>query len=278
MPKADLHTHSTVSDGRLSPAALVQRAAQMGVGVMALTDHDNVGGLAEAEAAGRRHGVRIIPGVEISADYEPGTMHILGLGIDAANEALLLRLDFLQAARRERNPRMLQKLRALGIDLSMAEVEALAGSRQLGRPHFAQALINKEAVSSFEEAFERYLGKGRPAYVPKTRLPPGEAIQLIHGAGGLAVLAHPIQLRLEGDALALVLGGLAAQGLDAIEVFHSDHKAPDEQAYAALAERFKLRVSGGSDFHGIPGKNVELGHPEIDESVALRLFSGGPAA
>jgi predicted metal-dependent phosphoesterase TrpH len=274
MPKADLHTHSTVSDGRLSPAALVERAAAQGVALMALTDHDNVGGVAEAEAAGRRHGVAVIPGVEISADFEPGTMHILGLAIDPGEAALLSRLDFLQSARRERNPRVIQKLRAQGIEITLAEVEALAGFRQVGRPHFAQALVNKKAVATFEEAFRRFLAKGQSAYVPKTRLAPKEAISLIHGAGGLAVLAHPIQLGLEDAALEAQIGRLKELGLDGIEVYHSDHELEHEQLYEGLAKKFSLGISGGSDFHGIPGKDVELGRPQIDVSVVRALLSG----
>jgi predicted metal-dependent phosphoesterase TrpH len=274
MAKADLHSHSTVSDGRLSPAALVERAQAQGVGILALTDHDNVGGVAEAQAAGKRLGLHVIPGVEISADYGPGTMHILGLNLDPLDEKLLARLDFLQSARRERNPKVVQKLRAMGFDITLAQVEALAGSRQVGRPHFAQALIDKKAVATFEEAFERFLGKGKPAYVPKARLSSKEAVALIHGAGGLAVLAHPIQLRLERHALEAILTELVAEGLDGIEVYHSDHGPEHVAAYLELAERFGLRVSGGSDYHGIPGKNVELGRPTIDEAVARELFKG----
>jgi predicted metal-dependent phosphoesterase TrpH len=252
----------------------VERAASMGVSIMALTDHDNVGGLAEAEAAGKRLGLQIVPGVEISADYEPGTMHILGLAIDPGNERLLGRLDFLQSARRERNPKVIQKLRSLGIEITLAEVEALAGSRQIGRPHFAQALVNKKVVANFEEAFRNYLAKGGPANVAKTRLPSREAIDVIHGAGGLAILAHPIQLRLEGQALETLIVKLLSEGLDGIEVFHSDHKAEHVAFYQDLAKRHKLRISGGSDYHGIQGKTVELGMPEIDASVALNLLSG----
>lgn len=274
MGLADFHTHSTVSDGRLSPAALVERAAQHGVTLMALTDHDNVGGLAEAEAAGRRFGVEIVPGVEISADYEPGTMHILGLGIDPENEALLARLEFLQAARRERNPRVIQKLRALGIEITLAEVEAVAGQKQVGRPHFAEVLVAKKAAADFPDAFDRFLAKGKPAYVPKTRLSPKDSIGIIHGAGGLAVLAHPIQLRLEGAALKEKVRELAALGLDGLEVFHSDHGPQHEAAYAALAAEFGLGVSGGSDYHGIPGKNVELGRPAVEEASGRKLLSG----
>jgi predicted metal-dependent phosphoesterase TrpH len=274
MRKADLHTHSTVSDGRLSPTALIEMGASLGLLMMALTDHDNIGGLREAEVAGRRLGVEIIPGVEISADYEPGTMHILGLGLDSEHEGLLRRLDYLQTARRERNPKVIQRLRTLGVDISLAEVEALAGGRQIGRPHFAQALIQKGVAKDFDDAFERFLGKGAPAYVPKLRLAPAEAIRLIHDAGGVAVLAHPIQLQLEAAPLERLLEKLSAEdGLDALEAYHSDHSDADTKRYLELAQRHQLKVSGGSDFHGIPKRRNQLGEPGLELELARKLLA-----
>ena len=277
MGRADMHTHSTVSDGRLSPSALVERAASQGVTLMALTDHDNIGGIAEAEAAGRRCGVEIVPGVEISADYGPGTMHILGLGVDPAEPGLLARLDFLQGARRERNPKIIQKLRAAGLDIHMAEVEALAGQSQVGRPHFAQALVMRGMAADFKEAFDKFLAKGRPAYVPKSRMAPREAIEVIHKAGGLAVLAHPVQLRLDPAAEEAEITGLKGFGLDGIEVRHIDHGPADEARYQALAKLLELRLSGGSDYHGIPGRKGDLGSPGLEIAEARALLSGAAA-
>jgi predicted metal-dependent phosphoesterase TrpH len=271
--KADLHSHSTVSDGRLSPQALVERAAQKGLGILALTDHDNTAGVAAATEAARRLGLRVIPGVEISADFEPGTMHILGLGIDIHNALLQGKLAQLQKAREERNPKIVERLRLSGVEVTYAEIQAEAKGGQIGRPHFAQVLLDKGVVASFEEAFDRYLAKGAPAYVPKARMQSGEAIQAIHAAAGLAVLAHPLQLRLEGPALESLLLKLKAEGLDGIEVFHSDHDLAQTQFIAELAKRHGLKVSGGSDFHGIPGKQVELGVPELPESLVEELFA-----
>jgi predicted metal-dependent phosphoesterase TrpH len=134
-------------------------------------------------------------------------------------------------------------------------------------------LLNRKVVSSFEEAFQRFLGKGCPAYVPKTRLPSKESIDLIHAAGGLAILAHPIQLKLEGEKLEALVKSLRDQGLDGLEVFHSDHDAKHEAIFSDLAKRLGLRISGGSDYHGIPGRSAELGHPALDEALALELFS-----
>ena len=270
--KADLHSHSTVSDGRLSPEALVARAHEKGVSILALTDHDNTAGVPAAIAAGKGLGLRVIPGVEISADFEPGTMHILGLGIDISNPALQDRLAEMQEARRQRNPKVIERLRAAGIDIQFSDVEKLAKGGQIGRPHFAQALIDKGAVASFNEAFEKYLGKGAVAYVPKARMKSDAAIAAIHAAGGLAVLAHPIQLRLEGPGLEALVASLKKQGLDGIEVFHSDHGPEDVIFYGALAARHGLGVSGGSDYHGIPGKNVELGVPANPLSMVEELF------
>jgi predicted metal-dependent phosphoesterase TrpH len=272
MAQADLHSHSTVSDGRLSPTQLLERAAARGVALLALTDHDNVGGIAEAREAGRRLGVEVVPGVEISADYGPGTMHILGLGIDVESPELLKSLQGLQQARRERNPKVIERLRAAGVELTLGEVEKLAGANQVGRPHFAQALVDKGAARDFNDAFERFLAKGRPAYVAKARLAPQEAIRCIHAAKGLAVLAHPIQLKLNGAELEAKVAELKGLGLDGVEVYHSDHGPEEERLYLALAQSHGLKVSGGSDFHGIPGKDAELGRHGLDLPRALQLL------
>jgi predicted metal-dependent phosphoesterase TrpH len=256
----------------LEPAALVALAKEKGLQALALTDHDSTAGLQEAMLAGEKLGLRIIPGVEISADYEPGTMHLLGLNFDPSQVALQEKLLALQEARRQRNPMIVERLRAAGVDLSLAEVQAEAKGGQIGRPHFAQVLLNKKAVGSFEEAFQKFLGKGAAAYVPKQRMKSADAIAAIHAAGGKAVLAHPVQLRLEKPALETLLKELKGQGLDGIEVFHSDHNPDLEAYYGALAGSLDLRVSGGSDFHGIPGRRVELGKPRLSQAQLEELL------
>ncbi len=272
MSKVDLHTHSTCSDGKLSPGQLLLAAQKAGLSALALTDHDTVDGLAEASAQGALLGVRVIPGVEISAEFEPGTMHIVGLGIDPDNAAFKKDLLGLQAARAARNPRMLAALQAHGLDLTWQDVLDEAGGPLVGRPHFAAALIKKGLVKDFDEAFGRWLGKGCPAYVAKLRLTPTKAIACIQAAGGVAVLAHPVQLRLEGSALQAQVRALKDQGLDAIEVWHTDHDAAWTQTALNLAQTLELKVSGGSDYHGIPGRAATLGQPQVDAAVLRNLL------
>ncbi len=270
---ADFHSHSSCSDGRLAPSDLVKLAKEKGLAALALTDHDTVRGLPEAMEAGIRLGVRVVAGVEISAEFEPGTMHLLGLGVDIANKDLGAALASLQQARQDRNPEVFRRLRALGLPLEYSAVEELAAGGQVGRPHFAQALVDLGVVGTFKEAFDRYLGKGKPAYVPKRRMASRDAIQVIHGAGGVCVLAHPIQTGLQGKELETLILILQAQGLDGIEAWHSDHTPEDVMAYLDLAARLGLRVSGGSDFHGIPGGRVELGVPSLSAELAKALLA-----
>jgi predicted metal-dependent phosphoesterase TrpH len=273
----DLHTHSTASDGVLSPEDLVALARDKGLAAIALTDHDNTAGLERAISAGKSLGVEVVPGVEISADFSPGTLHILGLEIDPKNPVLRDKLEFLQQTRRDRNPRIARQLQAAGLDLRFEEVEALASGGQVGRPHFASLLLQKKIVSSWDEAFDKWLGKGKPGYVDKVRVSSAEAVGMIHAAGGLAVLAHPVQLQLADQALTDLVSRLAAEGLDAIEVYHSDHGPREEQFYQILARRSGLKFSGGSDYHGFKDKDVELGIPEVDYGVLEKLRSRSKA-
>jgi predicted metal-dependent phosphoesterase TrpH len=193
MDRIDLHTHSSYSDGSLSPRQLVQLAKKQRLRAIALTDHDTVAGVEEALAAGKEFGVEVVPGVEISAQYPPGTMHILGYYIHASNPELLGALKKLQQARAARNPKIIERLQALGLEITINEVLDLSAG-QVGRPHIARALVNKGYVSSIDEAFSRYLKKGAVAYAEKFRFPPAEAIGIIRRAGGIAVLAHPFTL------------------------------------------------------------------------------------
>ena len=193
MDRIDLHTHSNCSDGSLSPRELVQLAKKRDLRAIALTDHDTVAGVAEAVAAGKELGVEVVPGVEISAQYPPGTMHILGYCFTPSQPEFLKALKKLQEVRAARNPKIIERLQALGLEITTDEVLNLS-SGQVGRPHIAKALVNRGYVSSIDEAFSRYLQKGAVAYVEKFRFSPREAIALIRGAGGLAVLAHPFTL------------------------------------------------------------------------------------
>jgi predicted metal-dependent phosphoesterase TrpH len=274
MDLIDLHAHTTASDGSLTPGQLVDLAKKIGLKALAVTDHDTLDGLPEAIAHGAEVGLEVVPGVEISAEFRPGTMHILGYFIDPGHPDLSEKLRTLQEARRTRNPRIAAKLRDLGLAVAMEEVEAAAGSGQVGRPHFARVLIEKNYVADIEEAFDRYLGKGAPAYVDKFRLYPKDALTMIRGAGGIAVLAHPFTLDLDPEALESLLLDLAGGGLEGIEVYYSEHTPEMTSLYLALAERLGLLPTGGSDFHGENKQEIALGRGLGDLIVPYDLLAG----
>jgi len=271
----DLHAHSTQSDGSLTPTELVRHARQLGLRAVALTDHDTIAGNDEAARAGEELGVEVVPGVEMSSHYPTGTMHILGYYLDFRDQGLCNELARLQQVRAERNQVMTRKLQALGINIEFDEVLRLAGERgQVGRPHFARVLVDKGVVGSIDEAFQRYLKQGAPAYSAKFRLPPKEAISLIRNAGGVAVLAHPFTLHLDDDPekLAALLCELKEQGLAGIEAIYSEHSPEQEGLYLGVAQRCNLAVSGGSDFHGANKEGVELGRGYGRMQVPYRLL------
>lgn len=272
----DLHCHSTASDGRLSPTQVVEKAAGLGLKALALTDHDTVGGIEEFLKAGRSAGLETIPGVEVSAQFAKGTMHIVGLFVDPAHGEFRAFLKKLADGRKIRNPQIVKKLNEQGVQITMAEVEEEAGLRDdgpgggaidksVGRPHIASLLIKKGYVKDKQEAFDKYLAKGASCYVTRFVASPKESIAMIHAAGGVAILAHPPYLKADDDAdMERIVGGLRAEGLDGIEVHYSTHTPEQTALCARLAEKYDLAPSGGSDFHGEPaggrdGKTVELG-------------------
>jgi 3',5'-nucleoside bisphosphate phosphatase len=256
----DLHTHSTASDGSLTPTELIRYSATKRLLAIALTDHDCVDGLDEAVTEGDRLGIEVITAVELSADHSDGTMHILGFFVDRRQQGFCDRLGRLQEARRERNQKIIEKLQALDLKITYDEVVAASGGGQVGRPHYAKVLIQKGYVSSMPEAFERYLKRGAPAYVEKFRFSPRDAIAAIHEAGGVAVLAHPFTLFKESSArLDPLLGMLSEQGLDGMEVIYSTYSEDQSRHYRELAEKYRLLSSGGSDFHGAYKPGIDLG-------------------
>ena len=258
----DLHAHTTASDGSLSPTELVQRAAGIGLAALAVTDHDTLGGLAEARAAAGEAGIELVPGVELSVEDDGGRFHLLGYGFDPDDAALGEKLVTLRAARADRNERMAAKMSELGLPLTMDDVRAEAGEDAdvIARPHFAQALIKKGVVRSVAEAFDTYLSSGKPLYLPKEVLTPREAIALIHAAGGVAVMAHPGLVPLSASALADRIASLHTDaGLDGLEAYYSQHGPADTDRFLTLARRHGLIVTGGSDFHGTPKPHVPLG-------------------
>lgn len=247
----DLHTHTTHSDGSATPQELIERACAKRASAVAITDHDTVGAIGEARAAAERFGVEFVEGIEISAEYSPGTMHILGYCIDGESPALAMKLRELKQARERRNPQIAYRLRLLGFDISYDEVAKVAGNEVVGRPHFARVMIEKGYVASIQEAFDRFLKKDAAAYVEKARLSPADSIALIHEAGGVAVLAHPYQLKLESyEAADELVDELAGFGLDGIEALYSRHSPDQRESYSEIASRHDLLVTGGSDYHG----------------------------
>jgi len=259
MSRLDLHLHTTHSDGSCTPTEVVGLAHRVGVTAMAITDHDITTGLVEAMTAGEACGIEVIPGVEISSSFGNSEVHILGYFLDWEDIDLNKRLKTLRDSRHRRNPKIVEQLQNLGIDLTYEEVRALAGSDSVGRPHIARALMDKGIVSSAKEAFDRFLADGRPAYVPRDLPAPVEAIHWIKAAGGLAVLAHPTWVRCADRSLAELVRQLKADGLDGVEVYYSTHAARQTREYLSLAQQLGLLVTGGSDFHGLTKPDIEVG-------------------
>ncbi|WP_428937194.1 PHP domain-containing protein [Fontivita pretiosa] len=257
----DLHCHSTASDGTLTPAQVVRLARQSGLSALSLTDHDTVAGIDEAFSEAAKVGIDFIAGIEISAEYpHPGTMHILGYGIDPHDPSLKSLTETLIAGRDRRNPRIIAKLNEMGVHVTMDEWQREARGGVLGRPQLAAILARKGYVSSIKQAFEKYIGQGAPAYFDKERLSPRQAIERIRAAGGLPVLAHPTQLRVPDQAqLESQVRSLIEFGLAGIEVIHSDFDQATVQLLTELADRLGLLKTGGSDFHGSNKPQIELG-------------------
>lgn len=261
MSYCDLHCHSTASDGTMRPQEVVRLAKSNGLSALALTDHDTVAGVAAAADEAKKLGIDFLPGIEISAVYpQPGTLHILGYGVDPHSQVLHDLTRGLREARNNRNPQIIQKLNELGVAITMDEVKQQAGDGVVGRPHIAAVLHKKGYVSSIKQAFDKYLGQGGAAYFDKERLDPQKAFELIRQSGGLAVLAHPIQLRTQNDAqLDRVVKDLLDMGMAGIEVLHSDHDATWIEKCSKLADKYRLLKTGGSDFHGRNKEAIDLG-------------------
>lgn len=271
----DLHMHSTASDGSRAPAEVIRAAARARLAAIALTDHDTVAGLPEAQEAGGQLGVRVIPGVELSAVEGDVETHVLGLHLrDTA--ALERALVGLREMRERRARRIVEQLDSIGVRITMDAVLAQAGDGAVGRPHVARALIAEGWAVDSRDAFDRYLAAGRPAYVPKEQLGMRDAIGMIHDAGGLAVLAHPA-----ASGTRERLSALRAQGLDGVEVKHPSHSAADTSRLAALARELDLVPSGGSDWHGASDGPRTIGMMQVpSEWLALqeeRLIAPGRA-
>ena len=253
----DLHAHTYASDGTCSPAELIEEARRAGLETLGITDHDTLDGYNEAVPLARQAGIELICGIELSTKlYGNRSVHLLGYFLDGGPSR-----DFrewildMQAARRDRNVRLTARLRELGFDITLEEVQA-RGRGMTARPHFAQVLLAKGYVSTLQQAFDDYLDESAIGYVYRREPSFAEGVQRIHAAGGLSSLAHPI--RVPGD-LTAILPELCAAGLDAIEVYHSDHSSAQTEFYLSLAARHGLRITGGSDFHGAAKPDIRLG-------------------
>jgi predicted metal-dependent phosphoesterase TrpH len=246
---ADLHIHTTASDGLFSPEEVVRMAKDTGLQAIAITDHDTVGGVAQAAVAAAKLGMELVPGIEISTLADGQDVHVLGYFVDTEQEWFLKRLQSLRNTRAERNRKIIEKLNELGIAITWEEVQAkkrgASPEKNIGRPHIAELLVDKGVVRSMDEAFERYLGKDGAAYVTTKRITPFEAIDLIKEAGGVPVLAHPGLY--ENDAL---VEEIITHGLAGLEVYHPDHDEERTERYRKMAERHGLIITAGSDFHG----------------------------
>ena len=251
----DLHSHTTASDGEHAPAELLRRAAAAGVKTLAVTDHDTVQGLAAAQAAASAHGVRLVPGIEISADLNGREIHVLGHFLDPASPHLLGLQTVMKKERRTRMERMVAQLAATGIAVTMEAVLAVAGEASIGRPHLARVLVQRGAAVSVKDAFDRFLGFGKPGYVERQRMSAGEAIELCRIAGGTATIAHPGVSKVSRAEL----GALAELGLAGVEANHADHVPSQAAAYARWAAELGLVATAGSDYHGetvSPGRKL----------------------
>lgn len=255
----DLHCHSTFSDGSLTPEQLVDEADRIGLAALALTDHDTVAGLPRLLAAGEGRPIRLVPGVELSVDCTYGVMHMLGYWMDVENPELVRQMEWIRNGREMRNQDILGKLNALGFSMTWDEVAGFAGEDVVGRPHFAQVMLQKGYAKDKNEVFDQWLGDGKPGYADRPRLTADVAVALIRQAGGVAVLAHPFTLRIDKTALEGLFHELAGVGLGGVECYYSEHSADLTRDYLAMAQRANLVPTGGSDFHGEVSPGIRLG-------------------
>ena len=271
MSRADLHVHSTASDGKLTPADVIREAAERGLTFIALADHDSVDGIASAQAAASTFPqLKVIPAVEISTDIPQGEVHILGYFIDYTDYKLKAALDRFKKSRIRRAQKMVAKLEALGIHIDWQRVQQIAGDSSIGRPHIAQAMLEKGCITSMKQAFAEYLGHDRPAYVERDKMTPVEAVALILKARGLPVLAHPLTFT---DPEAMIIE-LKAAGLVGIEAYYNGYTIEEINTLVRLADKHKLIATGGSDYHGLePDTETAIGGADLPIEAVERLIA-----
>lgn len=273
----DLHIHSTASDGSLSPSDVVLLAKKQGMDAIALTDHDTLEGLEEAEEKARELNVEFIRGCELSAKFLDTDVHVLGLYVPKEKELiqdLQEELKIFIERRNTRNKKIVQKLQNLGIDITLRDVEEEAGGKVIARPHFANVLLRKGAVTSAKEAFEKYLAKGKLAYVSRESISPHHAVEILTKAGCVPVLAHPRLIKCSEQELIGLIEELIPLGLKGIEAYYTAHSFEDEHYYLKLAEKYGLCVSGGSDFHGKSKPDINIGTGKGSLRVPACILKG----
>jgi len=271
MSKVDLHIHSTASDGRLSPAEVVHKSVERGLTIIAIADHDTVDGIAPALTAVEAFPqLKVIPCVEISTDVPHGEVHVLGHFIDYTDPELRATLEKLRNSRRERAQGMIAKLRNLGIHIEWQRVQEIAGSGSIGRPHIAQAMLEKGYITSLKEAFTKYISRGGTAYVEREKMTPVEAVELILKASGLPVLAHPLTVN---DPETMVVE-LKAAGLVGLEAYYNSYTTDEINRLVNLADKYDLIASGGSDFHGLDASTeTMIGGVDVPMESAEQLIA-----
>jgi hypothetical protein len=274
----DLHVHSTASDGTLTPSEILAMAVSCGLKAIAITDHDTLTGSAAAVAAGIPPSLHFLTGIEISAAAPPGfqlngSVHILGYGIDPGDASLSSILSILKSARDHRMPQIIARLNKLGMNLNMDELHGIVGDAIAGRPHIARLMVKKGLTESVDDAFDRFLGKSRPAYVEKHRIPMSDAIGAITHAGGIAVLAHPYLLGLtEPPTFEAFLRSLKSMGLRGIEAIYPDHTPRKTNEYCRLARKYDLLITGGTDYHGAVTPDIKMGGGGGDFHVPYAIY------
>jgi hypothetical protein len=266
MKFADLHLHTNLSDGTFTPEELVVQAQKHALACISLTDHDTVEGCARAAAACGPAGIEFIPGTELTAEHDDIEVHLLGYFLDTHNRVLLAEISKFQVVRKQRIYEMVSRINELGLPLQVEAVFTLANCESPGRPHVARTLVKAGLVRNLDEAFERFLKKGRPAWVPKSKMSARQGVDLIHQAGGLAVMAHPGLNRTDD-----IIPALVAAGLDGIECFHSKHSTAMSARYIEMAEKFDLLVTGGSDCHGFSKIRPLIGSVKIPYELVEKM-------
>jgi len=269
--KIDLHIHSNASDGRFSPGELVRQSLTQGLAVISICDHDTVNGIPAALEAGKNFPqLRIIPGVEISADVDSGEVHVLGYFVDYTNQELAAALERFRNSRLIRAQKMIAKLRELGIYIDWERVKQIAGDSALGRPHLAQAMLEKGYIGALKEAFAKYIGFGGPAYVPREKMTPVESVKLILRSDGLPVLAHPFTI----ENTETLIVELKAAGLVGLESYYDSYTPEQIKSLVGLAKKYELIATGGSDYHGLDVTNeTMLGAVEVPSDSADQLIA-----